>query len=75
MVFFLAYGLIRVYNVFIMGPMTEKNKQFHMRLESSESLALGQLARRAGMSKSQYLRQFIRTEAKKAKIPVDGQPA
>lgn len=67
--------MLRVYNVFIMTGMSDKDKQFHMRIDSSESLALVVLAKRAGLSKSQYLRQLIRREAKKAKIPVEGQPA
>jgi len=50
--------------------MDKKDKQFHMRLSHSEGLALEQLAKRAGVSKSSYFRNLIREKAKKAKIPV-----
>jgi len=41
-----------------------------MRMSPRENLALGQLAKRAGVSKTQYLRRYIERQAKKAKIPI-----
>ena len=54
----------------ILLSMDKKDKQFHMRLSHSEGLALEQLAKRAGVSKSSYFRNLIRDKAKKAKIPI-----
>jgi len=54
----------------IVPDMDTKDKQFQMRLNESEGLALEQLSKRAGVSKSNYLRRYIRKEAKKKKIPV-----
>lgn len=50
--------------------MEIKDKQFHMRLSPRENNALEALAKRDGVSKSNYLRNFIRTQAKKKRIPV-----
>lgn len=50
--------------------MDIKDKQLHMRLSPSEAIALEQLAKRKGKSKSSYLRQYIRRQAKKERIPV-----
>lgn len=50
--------------------MEIKRKQFQMRLNESETLALETLAKREGVSKSQYLRRHIRAQAKKKKIPI-----
>jgi len=50
--------------------METKDKHFQMRLTPRESNAFEALAKRAGVSKSTYLRQFIRSEAKKKRIPV-----
>ena len=41
-----------------------------MRVSPRESLALEQLAKRSGLSKTEYLRRYIEREAKKAKIPI-----
>ena len=50
--------------------MDTKDKQLHMRLSPSEAIALQQLAKRKGLSKSSYLRQYIRRQAKRSRIPV-----
>jgi len=50
--------------------MEIKDKQFHMRLSPRENNALEALAKREGVSKSNYLRNFIRNQAKKKRIPV-----
>jgi len=47
-----------------------KTKHFDMRLTPSESNALEHLAKRAGVSRSNYLRSFIRRAANKKRIPV-----
>jgi len=48
----------------------KKSRHFDMRLTPQEMLALEALAKRAGMSKSNYLRGHIRCEATKKRIPV-----
>ena len=50
--------------------METKDKHFQMRLTPRENNALEALAKRKGVSKSNYLRSHIRREAKKRKIPV-----
>ncbi len=50
--------------------MEIKDKQFHMRLSPRENNALEALAKRQGVSKSNYLRNHIRSQAKKKRIPV-----
>jgi predicted DNA-binding protein len=50
--------------------MDTKDKQFQMRVTPRESNALEALAKRKGLSKSQYLRRYIEREAKKARIPI-----
>lgn len=50
--------------------MDTKTKHFDMRLTPRESVALEALAKRKGVSKSDYLRQYVRREANKKKIPV-----
>lgn len=50
--------------------METKDKQFHMRLTPRENNALEALAKRAGLSKTEYLMRYIRAEAKKARIPI-----
>jgi len=50
--------------------METKDKQFHMRLTPRENNALEALSKRAGVSKSKLLLEFIRKEAKKKRIPV-----
>jgi predicted DNA-binding protein len=49
--------------------METKDKQFHMRLTPRESNALDALAKRDGVSKSNYLRNYIRAQAQKKRIP------
>ena len=49
--------------------MDTKDKRLHTRLTPKENNALEQLAKRQGLSKSEYLRRYIRREAKKARIP------
>ena len=56
-------------NVFTVANMETKDKQFHMRLTPRYSNALDALAKREGVSKSNYLRNHIRSEAKKKGIP------
>lgn len=50
--------------------METKDKYFNMRLTPRENLALEALAKRKGVSKSNYLRSHIRREANKKRIPV-----
>jgi predicted DNA-binding protein len=50
--------------------METKDKQFHMRLSPRENNALDALAKREGVSKSNYLRNYLRNQAKKKGIPV-----
>ncbi len=47
-----------------------KTKHFDMRLTPRENNALEHLAKRAGVSRSNYLRSFIRRTAKRKGIPV-----
>jgi len=57
-------------NVSTIAGMETKDKQFHMRLTPRENNALEALSKRAGVSKSKLLLEFIRKEAKKKRIPV-----
>ena len=50
--------------------METKSKHFDMRIEPSTNRALTTLAKRKGVSKSQYLVNYIRDQAKKKGIPV-----
>jgi predicted DNA-binding protein len=50
--------------------METKDKPFQMRLTPREKNALEALAKRAGVSKSAYLRRYLEREAKKARIPI-----
>jgi len=50
--------------------METKDKPFQMRLTPRENNALEALAKRKGISKTEYLRRFLRAEAKKARIPI-----
>jgi predicted HicB family RNase H-like nuclease len=50
--------------------METKDKPFQMRLTPRESNALEALAKRKGISKTEYLRRHLRAEAKKARIPI-----
>jgi len=50
--------------------METKDKPFQMRLTPRENNALEALAMRKGISKTEYLRRYLRREAKKARIPI-----
>ena len=50
--------------------MKNKGKKYQFRMEPTEYMALMRLAHKDGVKMSQYLRNYIRAEAKKAGIPV-----
>jgi predicted DNA-binding protein len=50
--------------------METKSKHFDMRLTPRENNALEALAKRDGVSKSNYLRNHIRAQAHKKRIPI-----
>jgi len=50
--------------------METKDKPFQMRLTPRESNALEALAKRQGISKTEYVRRYLQRQAKKARIPI-----
>ncbi|MDX1429936.1 MAG: hypothetical protein R3282_06595 [Rhodothermales bacterium] len=48
--------------------MITKDKKFQLRLSEQELYQLKKLAERSGVSASDYLRSFIRREAKRRKM-------
>lgn len=50
--------------------MDTKSKHIDVRITPRESNALEALAKRKGLSKSEYLRRYLQREAKKARIPI-----
>ena len=58
------------YIVHIIDTMPKKDKKFQLRLSPTEYRAMMLMASRDGIKMSQYLRNYIRAEAKKRGIPV-----